>query len=109
MFCAKKVGYFDDIREELPPTKLRALNSKYENCLGKFSDSFEHALEGASEFLQSQKKDLIISHKQSLDPGVDRSKGYLLGGGSDQPLYEDPQVFRKTKVGPPRERPSAQN
>ena len=40
--CAKKAGYFQNMRADMD---LKSLDSKFEKCLGKYSDSYETGLD----------------------------------------------------------------
>ena len=42
--CAKNVNYFRYLNEDLSNKEQRMLDSAFEKCLGKYSDSYEHAL-----------------------------------------------------------------
>lgn len=42
--CANEVGYLNVNEETTSKQELRRLDAEFENCLGKYSDSFEGAL-----------------------------------------------------------------
>ena len=66
------------------------MDQKFEKCLGKYSDSYEHALEIFGQHLKSQKKDMLIQHSQSLESAQSREKKFLMGA-QDEPLYDQPK------------------
>jgi hypothetical protein len=43
------------------------MDSNFEKCLGKHSDSYEHALDIFGEHLKNMKKTNMVSHSQSLE------------------------------------------
>jgi hypothetical protein len=65
------------------------MDQNFENCLGKYSDSYENALEIFGQHLKTMKKATMISHSQTLDAGEKREKRYLIGA-EDEPLYDEP-------------------
>jgi hypothetical protein len=43
------------------------MDSNFEKCLGKYSDSYEYALDIFGQHLKSMKKSNLTSHSQSLE------------------------------------------
>ena len=55
VFCANQARLFDNLmEEELSKRDARKQLQAFENCLGKHSDSLEHALSNLSYFIQSK-------------------------------------------------------
>lgn len=54
--CSKNVNYFRMLNEDLSSVEQRALDSAFEKCLGKYSDSYEHALDTFNTHLRTSKK-----------------------------------------------------
>ena len=66
------------------------MDQNFEKCLGKYSDSYEHALDIFGQHLGSMKKNNLISHSQSLESQQTREKKYLMGD-KDEPVYDEPK------------------
>ena len=105
--CAKKLNYFSHLEEfsnknrlkELPEDARNAMlelaevdiDSQMDNCLGKFSDSYESALDVFSTHLRNMRLSKITTHTQELDPTAARS-GYVMGGDREEPIYAQPKI-----------------
>ena len=62
LHCAKRVGYFDNLMKDQTPQEQRFKDMEFEKCLGKYSDSYEQALDIFGSHLNSMKQDTMISH-----------------------------------------------
>jgi hypothetical protein len=58
--CAKKAGYFDNLSKDLTDKEYRIIDQKFESCLGKYSDSYEHGLDIFGKHLGTMKKAHLI-------------------------------------------------
>ena len=87
MYCAQKVGYFNNINATLSDQEYELLDTKYESCLGKFSDSFEIGLDAVNDYMIKNKKQTYVSHSQELDPSKKREQGYFMGQDTTEPIY----------------------
>ena len=59
IFCAKKAGYFKDMRRDVD---LNSMDSKFEKCLGKYSDSYETGLDVWTQHLNLLNSGKIVTH-----------------------------------------------
>ena len=69
----------------------RKLEGELENCLGKYTDSYESSLEIMGRHLRNLKQDRVISHSGlDLDSSVERKGNQYLMGGGQEPIYNKP-------------------
>ena len=67
LHCAKQVGYFRVNEKNMTPKSIRQLDSKFEKCIGKYTDSYEQSLDVFGQHLKMMNKSNIITHSQQLD------------------------------------------
>ena len=78
---------------------LKSLDSEFEKCLGKYSDSYETGLDVWTQHLSLLNKNKIITHDQDLDSKQARDRQYLMGGNAEDPVYDDPsKVIPQVKM-----------
>ena len=88
---AKLTDISAEEKEKASNIILRDLDEEFDNCLGKHSDSYEHALALMGEHLRRSRKSNVTSHAAPLDPSVERT-GYVMGGDTlAEPVYEKPR------------------
>ena len=90
VYCAQKCKLFDNV-EDLSNEKQEF--SCFEKCIGKFGDSYEHALDVFGKYLQTMNKQKVFAHSQ-LDKDS-QEKRFLLGEGSLEPVYDKPPVLSR--------------
>ena len=108
--CARQLNYFSvdrvleqrlkdaklaevsaDQRVKAKDIVLRDLDEEFDNCLGKHSDSYEHALVLMTDHMRRNKKSNVTTHTTPLDSRTER-QGYVMGGETlAEPVYEKPR------------------
>lgn len=61
--------------------------SCFEKCLGKFSDSYDSALDLFGAHLHTLNDKKVFNHSSNSDPSVS-DKRFLLGQGVMDPVYD---------------------
>ena len=66
-FCSQRCHLFDDLMQPATESKAgeRALFSCFEKCLGKFSDSYDSALDVFGSHLRSLNTSQVFRHSQA--------------------------------------------
>ena len=75
----------------------KKLDIDLENCLGKYSDSYEHAIEGYFKHMIDQSSEKMITHSTDLlDKNRGKNEKYLMGGNMlTEPVYDVPLHKKK--------------
>eukprot|EP00347_Sterkiella_histriomuscorum_P013567 403364221 len=80
-----------DLQGDKHPSNDKQEFSCFEKCLGKFTDSYEHALNVMSGHIDKNTEETVFQHKEGDE------KKYIMGDeGSIEPVYDKPS-FRKKK------------
>ena len=105
LFCADKAGLFQNLMDDnkVSPKQQKKQVVDFENCLGKHTDSLEHAIAAMHYHINmKQKQSNIFDHDGDVntvsgsDKPVyevsDRGEQYLLSQklGSNEPVYDTP-------------------
>ena len=64
--CSKQAGYFSNLHQDLSNREQRKIDAKFEKCIGKYSDSFENAMDIFTSQVREMNKSNVISHSQRL-------------------------------------------
>lgn len=88
--CAKNVGYFENLMKDQTLEQQMRKDQEFELCLGKYSDSYEQALDVFGQHLKSLKQATVVTHSQPLQSTEQREKRYLMGSGPNEPIYDKP-------------------
>ena len=83
-FCAEKCSLYDDLRPnstlpEKTQGEEKKLFSCFEKCLGKFSDSYENALDIFGSHLKTLQTNQVFKHSESQSENEAAEKRFLLG------------------------------
>ena len=94
-YCAQKCNLFEDVKKIDQPIlalkEERKLFSCFEKCLGKFSDSYDNALDVFGNHLKSINNKQVFNHSQNKpEDGIPDDKRFLLGQGVMDPIYDQP-------------------
>ena len=110
VFCSKEAGLFDNLMDEdLTERQKKQQLSRFENCLGKHTDSLEHALSLMSRVNAAQNdQNLVFEHdgevntlpnRRNVYELEDRGHQYLLSQktGDNEPVYDSPEPKTQNK------------
>ena len=65
------------------------MDIEFEDCLGKYSDSYEHGIEMFNRQLVAMRKSNIIQHSKDFDQDPDRQHAFKMGHGTMvEPVYD---------------------
>ncbi len=99
-FCSQKCNLFEDIKigAKAETTKVSEKNmlSCFEKCLGKFSDSYESAVDIFGNHLKTLHKSQVFTHSQNEREDEGGEKRFLLGQGIMDPVYDKPMQKKQT-------------
>jgi len=72
--------------------------SCFEKCLGKHSDSFEVSLGVFGQHLRANAKHKNLVTHAHIDGESDSDNQFLLGEGTDEPVYDTPMAQIKKQL-----------
>ena len=94
IYCAQKCKMFDNLdTQHNSNNEEKQEFSCFEKCLGKFSDSYESALNVFGEHLKTMKRQNVYQHS---DP-EQMEKRFLMGEGTPEPVYDTPQGNKRRR------------
>ena len=90
-YCAERCKVFDGVNS---PTQVdlaseKKLLSCFEKCLGKFSDSYDNALDVFGDHLKTLNTNQVYRHSEA------DNKKFLLGQGGLEPVYDKPRSKKR--------------
>ena len=90
-YCAERCKVFDGVNTstQVDPKQEKQLLSCFEKCLGKFSDSYDSALDVFGNHLKTLNTNQVFRHSE-----VDEKK-FLLGQGGLEPVYDKPRTRKR--------------
>ncbi|TNV75233.1 hypothetical protein FGO68_gene14673 [Halteria grandinella] len=101
-FCSKKCHIFDGLmnQDQVASQKQeKQMFSCFEKCLGKFSDSYDNALEVFGDHLRTINTNQVYQHSVKAGQEADKigqDHRFLLGQGSLDPIYDKPTATKRS-------------